>query len=77
MDDTAAVGTRDKIRKRIQNFKKMEIEKKMICKLKKTKCMVINMEKEPEETIEERVKEGTVQETDYKYLGMVINKSRT
>ena len=33
------------------------------------------MGKEPEEVIEERVKEGTVQKTDiYKYLGMVINK---
>ena len=37
--------------------------------------MVINAEKEPEEVIEENVKEGIVQETDiYKYLGMVINK---
>ena len=41
----------------------------------KTKYMVINAEKEPEEVIEENVKEGIVQETDiYKYLGMVINK---
>ena len=38
--------------------------------------MVINTAKEPEEAIEERVKEEIVQETDiYKYLGMVINKS--
>ena len=37
--------------------------------------MVINTGKEPQEVIEEIVKEGTVQETDtYKYLGMVINK---
>ena len=54
----------------------MEIEKKMICGLKKTKYMVINTGKEPEEVIEERVKEGLFQETDiYKYLGMVVNKS--
>ena len=34
------------------------------------------MRKEKEEAIEERVKEGILQETDiYKYLGMVINKS--
>ena len=34
------------------------------------------MAKEPEEAIEERVKEEIVQERDiYKYLGMVINKS--
>ena len=54
----------------------METEKKMIYGLKKTRYMVINTGKEPEEVIEERVKEGIVQEVDiYKYLGMVINKS--
>ena len=38
--------------------------------------MGIDTEKEPDEAIEERVKEGTTQETDvYKYLGMAINKS--
>lgn len=38
--------------------------------------MTINTAKEPEEEIEEIVKEGIGQETDiYKYLGMVINKS--
>ena len=54
----------------------METEKKMIYGLKKTRYMVINTGKEPEEVIEDRVKEGIVQEVDiYKYLGMVINKS--
>ena len=54
----------------------METEKKMIYGLKKTRYMVINTGKEPEEVIDERVKEGIVQEVDiYKYLGMVINKS--
>ena len=39
--------------------------------------MVINTGKEPEEVTEESVKEGIVEEVDiYKYLGMVINKSR-
>ena len=53
----------------------MQIEKK-IYGLKKTKYMGINMGREPEEAIEEIVKEGIVQETDiYKYLGMLINKS--
>ena len=42
----------------------MEIEKKMIYGLKKTKYMVINPGKEPEEAIEERIKIGIVQETD-------------
>ena len=54
----------------------METEKKMIYGLKKTRYMVINTGKDPEEVIDERVKEGIVQEVDiYKYLGMVINKS--
>ena len=56
MDDIAAVETADNIRKGIQNCRKMEIEKKMIYGLKKTKYIVINTGKEPEETIEERVK---------------------
>ena len=54
----------------------MEIEKQIIYVLKKTKYMVINTGKEPEEAIKERVKEEIVQEKDIcKYLGMVINKS--
>ena len=77
MDDIAGVGTADNMGKRIQNCRRMEIEKKMIYGLKKTKYMVITTGKESEEAIEERVEEGIVQETDiYKYLGMVINKSR-
>ena len=76
MDDTAAVGTADNIRKGIQNCRKMTTEKKMIYGLKKTKYMVINKGKEPEEIIEERVKERIVQETDiYKYLGLLMNIS--
>ena len=39
----------------------MEIEKKVIHGLKKTKYLVINTGNEPEEVIEERVKEGIVQ----------------
>ena len=45
VDDIAAVGTADDIRKGIQNCKRMEIEKKLIYGLKKTKYMVINMVK--------------------------------
>ena len=74
MDDIAAAGTADSIRKGIQNYRRMEAEKKVIHELKKTKYMVINTGEEPE-VMEERVKEGIVQETDiYKYLGMAINK---
>ena len=63
MDDIAAVGTADDIKKEIQNCSRMEIEKKMIYGLKKTKYIVINKGKEPKKVIEERVKERLVQET--------------
>ena len=64
------------IRKGTLNCKRMEIEKKMIYGLMKTRYMVINKGMELEEAIDERVKEGIVQETDiYKYLGIVINKT--
>ena len=75
MDAIAAVGMTYNIKKWIQNCKGIEILNKMMHGLRKTKCIVINMGKEPEEVIEERVKEGIVQERDIcKYLGMVINK---
>ena len=41
-DDRAAVGTVDNIRKVIQNCRRIEIEKKMIYRLKKTIYMVLN-----------------------------------
>ena len=46
-DDIATVGTVDNIRKGMQNCRRMEIGKKMICKLKKTKYMVITTGKKP------------------------------
>ena len=58
MDDIAAVGTADNIRKGIQNCRRMDIEKKMIYELKKTKYMVINTGKKPEEVIQEMIVEG-------------------
>ena len=57
MDDIAAVGTADNIRKEIQNCKRMSIDKKIIYGLKKTKYMVINAGKELDEAIQERVKQ--------------------
>ena len=63
MDDIAAVGTADDIKKEIQNCSRMEIEKKMIYGLKKTKYILINKGKESKKVIEERVKERLVQET--------------
>ena len=75
IDDIAAVGAAEDIRKGIQNCRRMEIEKKMMYGLKKTRYMVINSGKEPEEVIEKRVKERKDQETDiYKYVGILINK---
>ena len=44
------------MKKGMQNCRGMEIEKKMIYGVKKTKYMAINTEKEPKEAIEERVK---------------------
>ena len=41
MDDIAAVGTADNIRKGMQNCRRIQIEKKMVYGLKKTKYMVI------------------------------------
>ena len=56
----------------------MEIEKKVAWGLKKTKYMVINTRKKPEQAMQEKVKEGIIQETDiYKYLGMIINKTES
>ena len=40
--------------------------------------MVINTRKKPEQAMQEKVKEGIIQETDiYKYLGMIINKTES
>ena len=61
MDDIAAVEKAVDTRKGIQNCRWMKIEKKVIHGLKKTKYLVINTGNEPEEVIEERVKEGIVQ----------------
>ena len=47
MDDIAAEGTADNMRKGIQNCIRIKIEKKMMYGLKKTKYMVINTKKKP------------------------------
>ena len=76
MDDIAAVKKADNNRKVIQICRRIEIEKKMLYRLKKTKYVVINTEKEPVEAIEERIQGEIVQETNiYKYLAVVVNKS--
>ena len=47
MDDIASLRTTDNISKGIQNCRGMEIEKKMIYGLKKSKYPVVNTGKEP------------------------------
>ena len=59
IDDIAAIGDADTIRKGIRNCRKLETEKKVQFGLKKTKYMTIIIGKEKQEQIEEEVKEGT------------------
>ena len=74
LDDISAVGDAEEVRKGRRNCKKMETLKKFEYGLKKTKIMIVRTGKGEVEQIQERVKQGTVLETDkYKYLGMVIN----
>ena len=73
MDDIAAIGGAEDIRKGIKNCRKMEIEKKMEYGLIKTNIVAIKTGKGITEKIEEEVKAGKVKETDkVRYLGMVI-----
>ena len=62
MDDIA--GGIAEIRKGIRNCAKMEEEKKMRYKPKKTKYMIIKTGKEREEIVQEKVKPGAVQKTE-------------
>ena len=74
MDDIAVIGDADTIRKGIRNCRKMETEKKIQYRLKKTKYMTIITGRENQEQIEE-VKEGKIEEVDtYIYLGIMLNK---
>ena len=59
MDDIAAVGTADNTEYRIEE-EWSGIETKMMYGLQKTKYMVINTGKKPQEVIEEGVKWGIV-----------------
>ena len=75
MDDIAAIGGADTIRKRIRNCRKMETEKKIQYGLKKTKYLTIRTGREKQEQIEEEVKEGKIDEVaTYSYLGIMLNK---
>ena len=75
MDDIAAIGGADTIRKRIRNCRKMETEKKIQYGLKKTKYLTIRTGREKQELIEKKVKEGKIDEVaTYSYLGIMLNK---
>ena len=74
MDDIAAIGRAEDIRKGIRNCRKMEIEKKMEYGLTKTNIVVIKTGKGITENIEDELRAVKVKETDkVRYLGMVIN----
>ena len=46
----------------IRNCRKMEVEKKIQNRLKKTKCLTIRTGRQKQEQIEEEVKEGKIDE---------------
>ena len=77
MDDIAAIGTIENIWKGILNCRRMEIEKKMINRLKKTKYMVTNTGKKNYKRGNRRKSQrrNSSRNRDiYKYLKMVINR---
>ena len=74
MDDIAAIGGAEDIRKGIRNCRKMEIEKTIEYGLTKTNIVVIKTRKGIAEKIEEEVRAGKVKKTDkIRYLGMAID----
>ena len=73
MDDIATAGKAEHMRKGINNFARMEKEKKISFGLKKTKCMIVKIGRK-EEKKNETVKTGRIQRTDRcKYLGITIS----
>ena len=74
MDDIPAIGDAEEINKGIRNCRNMETLKNFEYGIKKIKTMIVRTGKKEVEQIDERVKQGTVLETNKsKYLGMVIN----
>ena len=74
MDDIAAIGGAEDIRKGIKNCRKIEIGKKIEYGLTKTNIVVTKTRKGITEKIEEEVRAGKVKETDkVRDLEMVIN----
>ena len=61
MDDIAAAGKAEHIRKSIKNCARMGKEKNISFGLKKTKYMIVKTGREKEEEINETVKAGRIQ----------------
>ena len=63
----------------IRNCRKMEAEKKIQNRLKKTKCLTVRAGRQKHEQIEEEVKEGKIDEVaSYMVLiGIMLNKEGT
>ena len=77
VDDVSTIGEREDIRKGIRNCRQME-KYKFNYGLDKTKYMVIKTGIEKPELVEEKVKEGVVQETkEYKYVGLYVDEKGT
>ena len=77
VDDVSTIGEREDIRKGIRNCRQME-KYKFNYSLDKTKYMVIKTGIEKPELVEEKVKEGVVQETkEYKYVGLYVDEKGT
>ena len=75
MDDISVAGGSEEVKKGIRKYAQMEVEKKMIYSLSKTKYIVVKTGKEKEEDISERVKAENIQRTKkYKYLGITITE---
>ena len=63
MDDISVAGGSEEVKKGIRKYAQMEVEKKMIYSLSKTKYIVVKTGKEKEEDISERVKAENIQRT--------------
>ena len=75
VDDVMSGGTAEDARKSIRNMAEMERIKKFTYGLKKTQFMVVDSARGKAEEVNEKVKSGTVKETEeYKYVGFWINK---
>lgn len=75
MNGMAAVKRIANIEKGIRDCAKIEMERKIMSELKKTKYRILNTGKEKEKMVEVNAKSGAVQKTEiYQYSRITINK---